>query len=160
MRIFSDIGNFLLALRFVDVVFFLAVLILMILVITLIYFIKINDGEFKKKTCEETAEMRIVRDLKDSMNGENKTVQFTDYEKEQENKAIISYDELVKKSNNYDLNYVEEKNIDDLTVKQVDLDNLFNKKQENMASIEVRVISFAKEEAFLQALKQLQQELG
>ena len=81
MRIFSDIGNFLLALRFVDVVFFLAVLILMILVITLIYFIKINDGEFKKKTCEETAEMRIVRDLKDSMNGENKTVQFTDYEK-------------------------------------------------------------------------------
>lgn len=160
MRIFSDIGNFLLALRFVDVVFFLAVLILMILVITLIYFIKINDGEFKKKTCEETAEMRIVRDLKDNMNGENKTVQFTDYEKEQENKAIISYDELVKKSNNYDLNYVEEKNIDDLTVKQVDLDNLFNKKQENMASIEVRVISFAKEEAFLQALKQLQQELG
>ena len=160
MRIFSDIGNFLLALRFVDVVFFLAVLILRILVITLIYFIKINDGEFKKKTCEETAEMRIVRDLKDSMNGENKTVQFTDYEKEQENKAIISYDELVKKSNNYDLNYVEEKNIDDLTVKQVDLDNLFNKKQENMASIEVRVISFAKEEAFLQALKQLQQELG
>ena len=160
MRIFSDIGNFLLALRFVDVVFFLAVLILMILVITLIYFIKINDGEFKKKTCEETAEMRIVRDLKDNMNGENKTVQFTDYEKEQENKAIISYDELVKKSNNYDLNYVEEKNIDDLTVKQVDLDNLFNKKQENMASIEVRVISFAKEEAFLQALKQVQQELG
>ena len=135
MRIFSDIGNFLLALRFVDVVFFLAVLILMILVITLIYFIKINDGEFKKKTCEETAEMRIVRDLKDSMNGENKTVQFTDYEKEQENKAIISYDELVKKSNNYDLNYVEEKNIDDLTVKQVDLDNLFNKKQENMVDL-------------------------
>lgn len=49
---------------------------------------------------------------------------------------------------------------DDLSVKKVDLDNLVNKNNNTVSNIEVRLISFQKEEAFLEALKRLQKELG
>ena len=149
------------ALRFVDIVFFFAVLILMILVITLIYFININKNELKdNKHLEETTEMKIVKELKENMKKSEPTINFTNYEKDQEDKAIISYDELLHKNTNYALNYEKEEMHDDLLVKKVDLENLVSKSSVDAPSIEVRVISFAKEEAFLEALKQLQKELG
>ena len=49
---------------------------------------------------------------------------------------------------------------DDLTVKKVDLDNLVNKDVIAPTKIKVSVISYQKEEAFLEALKQLQQKLN
>ena len=49
---------------------------------------------------------------------------------------------------------------DDLSVKKVNLDNLIKEKNDSTPNLEVRVISFQKEEAFLEALKRLQQELG
>ena len=54
------------ALRLVDIIFFFAVLILMILIVTLIYFIKINN-ETEEKDLEETQEMKIAKELRDSM---------------------------------------------------------------------------------------------
>ena len=149
------------ALRLVDIIFFFAVLILMILIVTLIYFIKINnESEEKEKDLEETQEMKIAKELRDSMRNSEPTIKFTDYEKDQEDKAIISYDELLNKGSNYDLNYEKEETHDDLTVKKVDLDNLVNKNSSITPNLEVRVISFQKEEAFLEALKRLQKELG
>ena len=114
------------ALRLVDIIFFFAVLILMILIVTLIYFIKINN-ETEEKDLEETQEMKIAKELRDSMKNSEPTIKFTDYEKDQEDKAIISYDELLNKGNNYELNYEKEEMHDDLSVKKVDLDNLVNK---------------------------------
>lgn len=149
------------ALRLVDIIFFFAVLILMILIVTLIYFIKINnEAEEKEKDLEETQEMKIAKELRDSMKNSEPTIKFTDYEKDQEDKAIISYDELLNKGNNYELNYEKEEMHDDLSVKKVDLDNLVNKNNNTVSNIEVRLISFQKEEAFLEALKRLQKELG
>lgn len=147
------------ALRMVDIIFFFAVLILMILIVTLIYFIKINN-ETEEKDLEETQEMKIAKELRDSMKNSEPTIKFTDYEKDQEDKAIISYDELLNKGNNYELNYEKEEMHDDLSVKKVDLDNLVNKNNNTVSNIEVRLISFQKEEAFLEALKRLQKELG
>ena len=148
------------ALRLVDIIFFFAVLILMILIVTLIYFIKINN-ETEEKDLEETQEMKIAKELRDSMKNSEPTIKFTDYEKDQEDKAIISYDELLnKETNNYELNYETEEMHDDLSVKKVDLDNLVNKNNNTVSNIEVRLISFQKEEAFLEALKRLQKELG
>ena len=147
------------ALRLVDIIFFFAVLILMILIVTLIYFIKINN-ETEEKDLEETQEMNIAKELRDSMKNSEPTIKFTDYEKDQEDKAIISYDELLNKGNNYELNYEKEEMHDDLSVKKVDLDNLVNKNNNTVSNIEVRLISFQKEEAFLEALKRLQKELG
>ncbi len=161
MKLFRDIGDFLETLSFIDVVFFFAVLILIILVVTLIYFIKINkDDEEEKKQDDETAEMKIVKEIRENMKNDDVVINFTDYEKDQEEKAIISYDELLNKSNKYGLNYEKEDVYDDLSVKKVDLDNLVNKNSEIKVNSDVRVISFAKEEAFLEALKRLQKELG
>ena len=162
MKIFSDIYNFIMALRFVDIVFYFSILILMILIVILIYFIKINKiEEDEKNKLGETQEMKIAKELRDNMNSSDKMIQFTDYEKDQEDKAIISYDELLnKETNNYELNYETEEMHDDLSVKKVDLDNLVNKNNNVVSNLEVRVISFQKEEAFLEALKRLQKELG
>ena len=67
---------------------------------------------------------------------------------------------FLNKGNNYELNYEKEEMHDDLSVKKVDLDNLVNKNNNTVSNIEVRLISFQKEEAFLEALKRLQKELG
>ena len=162
MKIFNDIYNFIMALRFVDIVFYFSILILMILIVILIYFIKINKlEEDEKNKLGETQEMKIAKELRDNMKSSDKMIQFTDYEKDQEDKAIISYDELLNKgNNNYELNYETEEMHDDLSVKKVDLDNLVNKSNNAVSNLEVRVISFQKEEAFLEALKRLQKELG
>lgn len=162
MKIFSDIICFLKSLSFVDLVFFFAVLVLMILIVTLIYFIKINsETEENVGALEETAEMQIVKEItKNIDNDDLPNINFTEYEKDQENKAIISYEELLNKKNNYELNYEKEELLDDLSVKKVDLDNLVNLKQETSAKVDVRVISYAEEEAFLQTLKRLQKNLS
>lgn len=161
MKIFNDIYNFIMALRFVDIVFYFSILILMILIVILIYFIRINKmEEDEKNKLGETQEMKIAKELRDNMKSNDKMIQFTDYEKDQEDKAIISYDELLNKGNNYELNYEKEEMHDDLSVKKVDLDNLVNKNNNTVSNIEVRLISFQKEEAFLEALKRLQKELG
>lgn len=79
----------------------------------------------------------------------------TEYEKDQEEKAIISYEELLKKKNKYAINYEKEEIMDDLIVKKVNLNDLVNKNQEEKIESEIRVISYQKEEAFLNALKEL-----
>ena len=160
MELFSDIWEFLNTLNFVDIVFFFAVLILMILIITLIYFIMVNKEEEQKEELEETAEMKIVKEIQENMGKEEPVVNFTQYEKDQEDKAIISYDKLLNKKNNYSLNYETEEVNDDISIKKVNLDDLVNHNKEVVPKIDVRVISFAKEEAFLEALKRLQKELG
>lgn len=159
MNLILDIWDFLSSLRLVDIIFFFTVLILMILVVTLIYFIKINNDEEEESF--ETEEIKIAKELRDSMNNSEKRVTFTEYEKDQEDKAIISYDELLNKgSKNYELNYEACEMKDDVSVKKVDLDNIVRNSASNAGGIEVRVISFQKEEAFLEALKRLTKELG
>ncbi len=81
------------------------------------------------------------------------------YEKDQEEKAIISYDELLQKQNKYAINYEKEEMLDDLIVKKVNLNDLVNK-NEQVKIKEVRVISYEKEEAFLTALKELNKLLN
>ena len=87
---------------------------------------------------------------------EPSTINLNKYEEEQEEKAIISYDELLKRKNDFAINYSDEDVFDDdLIVKKVDLDNLVNKDIVEKPKIKVSVISYEKEEAFLKALKQL-----
>lgn len=168
MQFFKDIIEFLKSLNFIDYVFFFAIVVLMILVVTLFYFIKINDDVLvdkkkNKKNIEETQEMKIIKEITKNMKEEpERNIAFTDYEKDQEEKAIISYDELLSKENNYEINYEKEEFYDDLSVKKVDLDHLVTEKDTayEKPNFSGRVISFAQEEAFLIALKQLQSKLN
>lgn len=151
MNLFSDIGTFLKSLTFVDVVFFFAVILLLILIIVLIYFIKINDHVFEEKQNKVPPKEIVI---------ENKPIieSKTDYEKDQEDKAIISYDELIKKGNYNQINYEDEKRNDDLEIKKINLENTNNFNVDEIKT-EVRVISYQKEEEFLKALKVLQASL-
>ncbi len=173
MQIVNDTISFLKTLSFVDVVFFFAVLALMLLIIILIYFIRENRFEdnnitytFKdldnKNNKEDNSELINLKEITEALeNAEPSTINLNKYEEEQEEKAIISYDELLKKRNDFALNYSEEESYDEgLTVKKVDLDNLVNKDIIVKPEIKVSIISYDKEEAFLEALKQLQQKLN
>lgn len=88
------------------------------------------------------------------------TIELTSYEQEQENNAIISYEELVSNKDTKKVNYDETyENSMDIDVKKVDL-----KKQDGAelpkTKIEVTLMNYEVEEAFLKALKQLQNNLA
>ena len=158
MQFIINVINFLKTLNFTDIIFFLAVLALMLLIITLIYFIKENSEEdLEFNTIEEPKELTELDSLKEITksleNAEPAAISINKYEEEQEEKAIISYEELLKKKNDFAINYSEEENItEELTIKKVDLDNLINKEVEEKPNLNVTVISYEKEEAFLEAL--------
>ena len=171
MQVINDMVSFIKTLSFVDVVFFFAVLALMLLVIVLIYFLRENDielnnnifpNDFNKPDIEENKEIASLKEITEALEqAEPSTINLNKYEEEQEEKAIISYDELLKRKNDFAINYSDEDVFDDdLIVKKVDLDNLVNKDIVEKPKIKVSVISYEKEEAFLKALKQLQQKLN
>ena len=82
-------------------------------------------------------------------------IELTSYEQEQENNAVISYEELKNKGMNTTYEELEETS----GVKKID----FNKQiyLEHTQKIEVPLLSnYEKEEAFLKALRQLQSDLA
>lgn len=88
------------------------------------------------------------------------TIELTSYEQEQENNAIISYDELVSNKDTKKVNYDDTyKNSMDIDVKKVDL-NKQNGAELPKTKIEVSLMNYEMEEAFLKALKQLQNNLA
>ena len=187
MSIIKDIYNFINSLSFVDIVFLGAVIALLILIVTLVYFIKINKDEVLENSIldnkvtnkkedivdmiikentekikeeeynDEEGELLDLESLTEKLKNEEKTdqIKIDKYEQEQEEKAIISYDELLSKKNHYAINYEKEEQLDDIVVKKVNLNDLVNKNVEDNAKNIVQVISYQKEEDFLKALKEL-----
>ena len=156
-NIFTDTISFIKSLSFVDIVFMMSIIGLIVLIVTLIYIIKVNDEEEidntkideqpqdileeinkeqpqsivettkteepKKEIIEEELDLsKITQELDHSS---PKAIALNDYEREQEERAIISYDELLKtKDLQEEINYINEQNLGDLTVKSVDLDSI------------------------------------
>lgn len=111
---------------------------------------------------DEERELLDLNSLTEKLKQEEKDrIDVTLYERDQEEKAIISYDELIQKHHNYAINYEEEKVLDDdVIVKKVDLNNLVKEGSEIKSVVEARVISYKREEDFLQALKELNRLLN
>ena len=184
LRILKNVSDFLSSLTLIDVIFFFSIILLMVLVVVLLYFIKVNEdvveeeskeniiskieSETEEKSDEEESafvdegELVDLTSIKAALeNLDNNKVDLTAFEEEQEKDAIISYDELINKSKSGSINYKNETMIDDLSVKEVDLDNLINEvNKEEVNKTDTHVISYAQEEAFLEALKKLQQQLN
>ncbi len=122
----------------------------------------IINNDSKEEYNDEEGELLdlegLTKKLKEQKNNPS-IIPSTEYEKEQEEKAIISYDELLKKHNNYAINYEKEERKDDLVIRKVDLSNLINSEVQDEIK-NVRVISYEKEEAFLSALKELNRLLN
>ena len=87
-----------------------------------------------------------------------RTIELTGYEEEQENSAIISYEELIKTKDKIGFKYDDEYSFEDpeLSVKKIDLAGGIG---EPDTKITVKLMSYEKEEAFLEALKQLHKNL-
>ena len=203
-NIITDIISFFKTLTFVDVVFMMSIIGLIVLIVTLIYIIKVNDDEEidtvkeivsitspveenKQEVVEEELDLSQITKELDKSNP--KVIALNDYEREQEEKAIISYDELLKtKDLQEEINYIKEQNIGDLTVKSVDVESITRPielpkikaklqeideedKIEEKAVIKpieddtprhskTILISYTKEEEFLKALKTLESLLN
>ncbi len=179
MAFFKNFVEVLSALTLIDFIFFSSMMLLIILVVSLIYFIKINREEIPEESVikEELQpidleELNVYDDENDAIidlesiskaleERKASPIEMTEYEIEQEERAIISYDELVERSKNLALNYeVEEEPNPEVNIKKVNLENLVNKIEEEKPTLEVRVISYQKEEAFLEALKNLKGQIS
>lgn len=88
-------------------------------------------------------------------------IELSSYEQEQENNAIISYEELVNNKDNSNVNYDEtyENHTIDVDVKKVDLSDNYGVNVEK-GTYSVSLMSYEKEEAFLRALRKLQSDLA
>jgi len=155
---------FLKTLSVIDFILYFAVLVLIILVISLIYVMKTSEIEEEDNIPEE--QIPDVLDLKSIVNtiDENPTpvIDMTAYEAEQEEKAIISYDELLQTAKYNPINYDGEELVDnEIKVKKVNLEQLTNPMvMENPPKVDVKLIRYEKEEAFLKTLKQLNELLN
>ena len=157
---FKDIMFFLKNISFIDYVFFFTVVFLIILVVSLIYFIKINEEvlESDNKLNDPDNLRAIASSIKSAP---KEPITFTSYEREQEDKAIISYEELLSNTGKFQLKYEDEEQKGDLSVKKIDLNNLINSSiKTDPPKIEVHLISLKREEEFLQTLKELQRSLN
>ncbi len=118
MRIVNEILFFLKDLRVDDYIFFFAVIIFFSLIIALIYFSKMEDST------DPSSELEVIT-KKIEKEYKPQKLEFTNFEKEQEESAIISYKELLNNSKNYELKFEEETKIDGLTIKKVNSEDMF-----------------------------------
>lgn len=153
----TDIKGFLSTLNQIDFLLYIAVLFLIILVVSLIYIIKNSEDE-EEPTKEKNNFKSNDIDLNEVLNSiENTTpsvVKYTPYEEEQEQKAIISYDELIEQNQNNNL--YEEEIIDnnELSIKKIDLTKKIEMPVLPKTTDNNKGTNFEKEEEFLQNLKQ------
>jgi ribosomal protein L2 len=159
-------------LKFLDIIFFIAVLVLIILIVLLVYIFRDNKDNISSKSNDEIEEIdleSLTKRLEKDSN-KNQNISLTNYEKEQEKSAIISYDELVNTQSIPKINYTNELDLDGLSVKSINVNDLINniepKPIESNKINEVKniktnnLISYDKEEAFLSVLKQLENNLN
>lgn len=165
--IFDLISN----LSVTDMLFFVTFMVLIILVLTMIQVLKMvkpmNTLNEMKNNDDNIDLVELSKAIEEA---EVKNVTLTPYEEEQEEKAIISYDELVKSKNDLKINYEDETLDDGILVKKVDLDNLTSivddielpkiKEEVTSDTKPSIVMSYDREESFLKALKQLQELLN
>ena len=165
----QNLLGFIYSLSMGDYFFFVGTFLLIVLFIYIIYLIKCSDNE---KTLEDDLLNEIPKVKKDGFDLEKtikdieenykpEVVKLTSYEEEQENNAIISYDELIKNKDKLEFAYDDEYEyeIPELKVKKIDLTNTSEIKLPD-SKIEVKLMSYDKEEEFLNTLKKLQQNLN
>ncbi len=178
IQFFGDMISFLKTLSYIDYILYFAVLVLIVLIISLIYVMRMSDDELEENIMEQSPKELIANkiempkeeakdiDLLEIVNTIDETpkpvIDMTAYEAEQEEKAIISYDELINTTKSHPINYDTEELIDNtVKVKKINLDNITNLDiTEEKPRIEVKLFTYDHEEAFLKTLKQLNELLN
>lgn len=157
--ILENIFGFLYTLSMGDYIFFISAFILILGLVYIMFLIKKDDdmGVYFK---EEDTDLEV---LKETIEKEYKpsSIKLTDYEEEQERNAIISYQELIKSKDKVNISYDDEyvSPNEEINVKKINISDDVKSEVKN-EEIKVTLMSYDKEEAFLTALKQLQQNLS
>lgn len=163
-NIVLTIGGLIKRISFSDIFFFVSSLILILLLIYIIYLIKTEETEIKNSNNSELPKTKVNNEIASIVNNieenyEPKHVDLSKYEQEMEDTAIISYEELLKRANSdiaYDDNFKNKS--DDLVVKKVDDSNM-SKTREYVNLPSAVMMSYENEEAFLEALKTIHNNL-
>lgn len=166
-QLFKDLLNFITSLSQMDLLLYFAVLVLIILVVSLIYIIKTSDEEEIYENPEDGTTMynnedidlkEIITNIEES---NPPVVEYTDYEREQEEKAIISYDELIERSKMGMIKYdTEEENNKEVSIKKINLDKMTKVEGKVETPKSNSLFRYEKEEAFLKALQSLNELLN
>lgn len=168
-NIVLTIGGLLKSFGWSDLFFFIVTLLLIVLLVYIIYMMKLDDEDIEpvkpkmpakpnvpNKNVSSKSLSKIVDELE--ANYKPKPIDLSEYEKEQENTAIISYKELLEKASNniyYDDEY--ESGFDDVLIQKVD--NKESKTQELVDLPKAVMMSYESEEEFYKTLKVLQKNL-
>jgi Na+-transporting methylmalonyl-CoA/oxaloacetate decarboxylase gamma subunit len=181
-NILADLLTFLQSLTLIDVLFFTSIIVLIILIVALIYIVRINNETAdSEEIVEESTELEDKKKDSDDLDlaaiseaieaEEPKPIILNDYEKEQEEKAIISYDELMA-TTPVEVNYKNEEDLEGLKIKNVDMENItkpielpkINDESKEVPKITKPnnsiLISYEAEEEFLKTLKKMQNLLN
>jgi len=150
-EIIGNLFGFLYTLSMGDYIFLSLTFILILLFIYMIHLMK------KEEVKSDDSLHSIVKSIEKEYKPSN--INLTEYESEQEKNAIISYDELIKNKENMNISYDDEyvSNNDEISIKKISL--VETNFKEVPEKIDVKLMSYEKEEEFLVALKQLQQNL-
>ena len=150
-NLFVDIFSLLKTIRWIDIAFFSLVILLIITFIMIIYVIKLNKSEIvveeEKNSDQKDFDIgEITKQIEDEY--ENLNVQNNNnYERSQEEQAIISYDELLANTGEFHLEYDEEYETDpEIQIKKI-------KKAVHIEDENLR--KYNKEEKYLEYLKTL-----
>lgn len=158
--IIENIFGFLYTLSMGDYIFLIATFIIILAFVYVLYLIKRDED---MGILYKNEDISYLENVKDTLERDYKPneIELTDYEKEQEESAIISYEELIKNKDkiniSYDKNYKSD--TEEINVKKIILNDNGTKEDDN-TKLDVKLMNYDKEEAFLVALKQLQKNLS
>lgn len=158
--IIENIFGFLYTLSMGDYIFLIATFIIILAFVYVLYLIKRDEDMGSLYSNDDISYLENVKEKLESEYKPNE-IELTDYEKEQEESAIISYEELIKNKNKMNISYDENYKTDteEINVKKIMLNDK-GIKEEDTKTLDVKLMNYDKEEAFLVALKQLQKNLS
>lgn len=159
-EVLENLLGFIYSLSMGDYFFFIGTFLLIVLFIYIIYLIKCDDTEEIPQKKDGFDIEAVCKNIEKNYKPE--TIKLTSYEEEQENNAIISYDELIKNKDKMFINYDDEYNspITEISVKKIDLNSEKTENTLEMPKLDVKMFEYEEEEDFLKALKQLQKDLS
>lgn len=152
-----------------DLFVFIIIIFLLVVSMMMVYLVYSQNKQLTEELMLRDKKNREAKDNKEldlreltkelEQAPKEKNIELTNYEAEQEEKAIISYEELINANQNQSINYSDLDEVDNIVVKKVDLENTgpINVAEIKKLTEEAKEpISYEHEEEVLRDLKQLQ----
>ena len=163
-EMYENLVGFIYSLSMGDYFFFIGTFLLIVLFVYILYLIKCSDGEEVLNAVSDKKDDFDIEAVTKAIEKDYKpeTMRLTSYEEEQENNAVISYEELLKNKDKISVSYDDEYEFEEptLSVKKFDLTNTSETPVIDESKLKVQLMSYEKEEEFLKALKDLQSNLS